>query len=107
MVFFVLENPGPSLNLTVKSVTATSIYLQWIAPTNNFGINSTFYKIYYQNLNKSMSSKSTSSATKFSLTGLIPVSKYVIHVTAANKYFEGDPSNQISQTTRAASEYKN
>ena len=53
-----------------------------------------------------MSSRSTSSATTFSLTGLIPVSKYVIHVTAANKYFEGDPSNQISQTTRADSEYK-
>lgn len=87
------------MNFTVQSITANSIYFVWEAPSTNVITGTIFYRIYYQHSNESSFYKNASSATWYNLTGLIPAKTYTIYITAVNKFFEGNPSNRINQTT--------
>lgn len=77
----------------------------WEAPSTNAVPGTVFYRIYYQHSNESMFYKNASSATMYNLTGLIPAKTYTIYVTAVNRFFESNSSNQINQTTRAGGRY--
>lgn len=99
-IFSFTGKPSLPADLAVHSVTATSIYLQWRVP-NDIYYNYTMFSIYYQPLsNHALSKKGISGNTYFNITGLLPNTLYVIHVTTFNKFFEGDPSNQIVKKTR-------
>ena len=78
----------------------------WEAPRTNVIPGIIFYKVYYQHSNGIMFSKNLSSATVYNLTGLLPAKTYTVYVTAVNKFFESDSSNQINQTTKAGGRYK-
>ena len=93
------------MNFTVQSATANSVHLMWEAPGTNAIPGTVFYRIYYRHSNEKMFYKNASSATVYNLTGLIPAKTYTIYVTAVNKFFESDPSNQVNQTTRAGGRY--
>ena len=77
----------------------------WEAPRTNAIPGTIFYRIYYQHSNEIMIYKNASSATVYNLTDLIAAKTYTVYVTAVNKFFESDPSNQIKQTTRAGGRY--
>ena len=96
------DKPGVPTNLMVLSKTTNSIYLQWSAPLDKtkYSINS--YIIHYRILEEISAKKNTSATTSFNLTNLITGKTYMIHITAKNMFFEGDSSNPINVTTRAA-----
>ena len=89
----------------VLSKTTMSTYLQWSAPVykSKYSINS--YIIHYRTLEESSAKKNISAATSFNLTNLMAGKTYIIHITAKNMFFEGDPSNRINVTTRVAGKF--
>ena len=97
-----LDKPHPPQHLAGLSVTAKSIFLQWTDPKSASYIQKTFKINYYSFLNHHLLQKETATVTQFNLTDLLPATLYVIRVVAVNKYFEGDPSNQIIQQTGKA-----
>lgn len=105
-IFLLIDKPGTPSNITMQSTTANSIYLKWTAPKTNAIPGTIFYRVHYQHSTESLLIKNVSSATAYNLTGLIQEMTYTIFVTAANKYFESDPSNHINQTTKAAGKYQ-
>ena len=72
-----------------------SIYLQWSAPVDKSEDSTKSYTIHYRFSNEDSPKKKSSATTSFNLTNLI-------HITAKNMFFEGDPSNPINATTRVA-----
>lgn len=99
ILFPLLEKPGPPAIVDVKPVTATSIYLSWREP-NGARYNHPIFSIFYHPLsNQQLSKNENSSKTQFNISDLNPATSYVIHVIALNKYFKGDPSNQVIYKT--------
>ena len=105
-IFLLIDKPGTPSNIKMQSTTANSIYLKWTAPKINAIPGTIIYRVHYQHSTESLLIKNVSSATAYNLTGLIQEMTYAIFVTAANKYFESDPSNHINQTTKAAGKYQ-
>ena len=84
------------------SKTTNSIYLQWSSPVNKIKDSIISYTIYYRIFEESLAQKNTSAATSFNLTNLIAGKTYMIHITAKNIFFQGDPSNPINITTKVS-----
>ena len=79
-----------------------SIYLQWSAPVDKSEGSTKSYTIHYRFSNEDSVKNKSSDTTSFNLTNLIAGKTYMIHITAKNMFFEGDPSNPINVTTRVA-----
>ena len=79
-----------------------SIYLQWSAPVDKSEDSTKSYTIHYRFSNEDSPKKKSSATTSFNLTNLIAGKTYMIHITAKNMFFEGNPSNPINATTRVA-----
>ena len=89
----------------VLSKTTVSIYLQWSAPVGKTEGNTKSYTVHYHFSNEGSAKKIISATTSFNLTNLIAGKTYMIHITAKNMFFEGDPSNSINVTTRVAGKF--
>ena len=79
-----------------------SIYLQWSAPVDKSEDSTESYTVHYCFSNEDSPKKKSSATTSVNLTNLIAGKTYMIHITAKNIFFEGDPSNLINVTTRVA-----
>ena len=60
------------------------------------------YTVNYRFSEETSFKKNTSATTSFNLTNLMAGKTYMIHITAKNMLFEGDPSSSINVTTRVA-----
>ena len=105
-ILLLIDKPGTPSNLTAQSTTANSIYLTWTTPKTNAFLGTVFYRVHYRHSTETLLIKNVSSATMYNLTGLIQATTYTIFITAANKYFESDPSDHINQTTTVAGTYQ-
>lgn len=99
---FFTAKPGSPTNLMALSRTATSIYLRWSAPMDKTQVGNFSYTVNYRFTKGTSFKKSTSATTSVNLTNLMAGKTYMIHVTAKNAFFEGDPSSSINVTTRVA-----
>ena len=84
------------------SKTTTSIYLRWSAPVHKTQVGNFSYTVHYRFSEENSFKKNTSATALFNLTNLIAGKTYMIHITAKNMFFEGDPSSSINVTTRVA-----
>ena len=105
-LLLLIDKPGTPSNLTAQSTTANSIYITWTAPKTNAFLDIIFYRVYYQDSTENLLIKNVSEAKVYNLAGLIQATTYTIFITAANKYFESNPSDHISQTTTVSGTYQ-
>jgi fibronectin type 3 domain-containing protein len=82
-----VDLPQAPTNLTASKVTATGASLAWKAPTNTGGARITDYEVETSSDNGAnwiKVTKKTSNSTSFALTGLDPVTTYLVRVSAVN-----------------------
>ena len=99
---FFTAKPGSPTNLMALSKTTTSVYLRWSAPVDKTQVGSFSYTVHYRFSEENSFKKTISATASFNLTYLIAGKTYVIHITAKNMFFEGDPSSSINVTTKVA-----
>ena len=99
---FFTAKPGLPTNIMALSKTTTSIYLRWSAPMDKTQVGNFSYTVNYRFSEETSFKKNTSATTSFNLTNLMAGKTYMIHITAKNMLFEGDPSSSINVTTRVA-----
>ena len=99
---FFTAKPSSPTNLMALSQTTTSIYLRWSAPMDKTQVGNFSYTVNYRFTKGTSFKKSTSATTSANLTNLMAGKTYMIHITAKNILFEGDPSSSINVTTRVA-----
>ena len=102
---FFTAKPGSPTNLMALSKTTTSIYLRWSAPMDETQVGNFSYTLNYRFMKGTSFKKSTSATTSANLTNLMAGKTYMIHITAKNILFEGDPSSSINVTTRVAGKF--
>ena len=94
-----IGKPGSPEDLKVLSKTSRSIYVRWSDPANNNSVNINNYTVHYRLSEEHYFKKNTSVLTYFNLTSLEPGKTYLIEVTALNRFYEGDRSSPIIETT--------
>ena len=102
MLFQILEEPGPPMNLTIETILANSISIKWVSPAFDGNSLITSYTVSYKLENDATLMVNVTSITSINLIGLIPAQKYEINVSANNLNFSGSPSN-ITVVTADAS----
>ncbi len=96
------EPPSAPQNITVVTVTNTSVYLNWEAPSFNGGRNDAEYELSYQRTDGSESEPQIYgrvSGTEGEITGLAPFTEYTVFVSAEN----GVSSQATNASGRTAS----
>ncbi len=111
------SNPSNTLSIATKSTTTptaltavaispTSIFLSWIAPSQNFGQVITGYKIEKilgNNNYDTVVSSTGSTSTVYTITGLTTGKLYTFVVSAVYGATSSGPSNPVSATPTSAS----
>jgi subtilisin family serine protease len=76
--------PAAPTGLSANSITATSVTLNWTAPTNTGGSPITSYRVEYKRSNVATYTVATASSSPYVLTGLTAASAYNFRVSATN-----------------------
>jgi len=76
--------PGAPTSLSASQIGATSITLNWVAPTNTGGSPITGYKVEYKRSNVNTYTVATASASPYQISGLTSGSAYNFRVSATN-----------------------
>ena len=101
MSFQILDEPGPPRNITIGTITDTSISVKWETPISDGNSPITNYTLNYTLEHSTTSMVNVTNITSINLIGLTPAKTYVIVILANNIHFSGPPGKIKVKTAGA------